>query len=261
MSEEIVPRKNAPRPDLDWLMIEGEWRAGIKPIKQLAREYNVHEKTIRDRATRYKWERDINERIKQRAQELTYNEMLMDDKADDNPRLIPASPKHSAILDPRSEEEDEIVEAIAWKHAGIVAKSKKRIDRLQGIVESMFEELAAQAMTAEQIQGIGELVAIIDSQDDMAPDPVRLQKQINAFKKTLHLGSRADIVKKLAESLKTLTGLERQAWGLSDNANGDSDIPKTPVELSNNDAARRVAFLLANAVRRKGDTNDPPIQQ
>ena len=43
------------------------------------------------------------------------------------------------------------------------------------------------------------------------------------YKKVIATPSRIDSFKKLSESLKTLTGLERQAFGMADNSNGDAD--------------------------------------
>lgn len=64
------------------------------------------------------------------------------------------------------------------------------------------------------------------------------------------LGARIDGIKKLTDSLKTLVGLERQAYGMADNANGEADKPEDkPAAEMNTDVARRIAFVLTNAAR------------
>ena len=46
------------------------------------------------------------------------------------------------------------------------------------------------------------------------------------YRKVIDTPSRVDSTKKLSDTLKNLIGLERQAWNMADNANGDADAPK-----------------------------------
>lgn len=62
------------------------------------------------------------------------------------------------------------------------------------------------------------------------------------------LGERARILKALSETEKILVALERQAYGI-DNANGEADKPAEVPPMSNNEAARRVAFMLLSATK------------
>ena len=43
---------------VDWLAIEGEYRAGKKSVRAIAAEYDVSDKAIRNHAKKYGWERD-----------------------------------------------------------------------------------------------------------------------------------------------------------------------------------------------------------
>lgn len=256
--------RGKPRDDIDWVLLEGEYRAGLSNNYQLAARYSCSEGAIRLRAKRYGWTRDIKGALNDRVQVLTNLDSIEKAQQSVASHRDPDAVTVGKVGLRRDAErraadqrgEDAIIEAIAQKQAGIIQKSKARIGRLQSIVEGMFEELVAQSMTPEQLARVADLVALVESQDQMAPDPSRMAKQVKAFKQLLALGSRADIVRKLAESLKTLTGLERQAHGINDNANGDGDQPTNPVESpSMNDAARRVAFLIANAARNKAKEN------
>lgn len=100
----------------------------------------------------------------------------------------------------------------------------------------MLTELEAESNNPELFAEIAEILA--------APDD-RGQDRLNeAYRKAISLPQRIDGVKKLAETLKTLIGLERQAFGIADNAEGDK--PKeTPAEDSPTQAARKIAFALA----------------
>lgn len=46
------------RMEVDWLAIEGEYRAGQKPVTAIAKEHGVSEGTIRARAKKKGWARD-----------------------------------------------------------------------------------------------------------------------------------------------------------------------------------------------------------
>lgn len=48
----------AKKPVVDWLAIEGEYRAGKKPVNALAKEHGITEGTIRARAKKNGWARD-----------------------------------------------------------------------------------------------------------------------------------------------------------------------------------------------------------
>lgn len=236
-----------PRLDVDWIMLEGEYRAGLLPVKQLARLYDVEETSIRYRAKRYGWTRNVKEKIKKRTQEINAEKNAEQCQGLDGEQALTYRQHFNQHLD-SPYDEDALVEAVAQHQAEIIEQSKRRIHKLQTTVESMFEELARQSLSTEQLQGLAEMVALAETQEDLYADPARVQKLVNGFKKTLALGNRADIAKKLADSLKVLIGLERQAHGISDNANGDGDTPEIPVDsMSTNEAARRVAFLLTKA--------------
>lgn len=56
---------------IDWELIEREYRAGIKTLRQMAEEHGVSHVTIAQRAKRYSWERDLQEKIQQAAKNKT----------------------------------------------------------------------------------------------------------------------------------------------------------------------------------------------
>lgn len=60
------------------------------------------------------------------------------------------------------------------------------------------------------------------------------------------LPHKVDCLKKLTETLKIAIGLSMQAYGMADNSNGAADAPTEPT-MSDNEIARRVAFVMARA--------------
>lgn len=57
--------------NIDWELIEREYRAGIKTLRQMADEHGVSHVTIAQRAKRYGWQRDLQEKIQQAAKNKT----------------------------------------------------------------------------------------------------------------------------------------------------------------------------------------------
>jgi hypothetical protein len=77
----------------------------------------------------------------------------------------------------------------------------------------------------------------------------KMKKRLDGQKRG-ELGKQVGVLKSLVEIEKTLVGLERQAFGIADNAEGDT--PAKPAdELSTLEAARKVAFVLAQGSRLK----------
>jgi len=58
----------------DWRVIEIDYRAGIKALRQIASENGITEAAIRKRAKRDDWTRDLSERIQAKAVELVRKE-------------------------------------------------------------------------------------------------------------------------------------------------------------------------------------------
>jgi hypothetical protein len=70
------------------------------------------------------------------------------------------------------------------------------------------------------------------------------------------LGERVDIAKKMADILKVLTGLERQAYNLDAIDAQPNSAPALPDKpLSPNDVARRIAFVLAKGLKHSASTD------
>lgn len=55
---------------VDWELIERDYRAGLKTIRQIGEEHGVSHTAIQKRAKKDEWTRDIAERVQQRARDL-----------------------------------------------------------------------------------------------------------------------------------------------------------------------------------------------
>ena len=69
MTEEKKPKsKYAPKDDVDWGAVERHYRAGVKPVAEISREYGVSRPAIEKRADKEGWVRDLSKKIEAATQ-------------------------------------------------------------------------------------------------------------------------------------------------------------------------------------------------
>jgi hypothetical protein len=71
---------------IDWELVERDYRAGIKTLRQIAEEHGVSHVAIQKRAKKELWSRDLTQKVQQRANELVTkalvtNEVTKEQKA------------------------------------------------------------------------------------------------------------------------------------------------------------------------------------
>lgn len=221
-----MTKAKAKKPESDWSLIEADYRAGIKTLRQIASEHDITEGAIRKRAKKEEWSRDLSERIRQQADDLVRKEAVRTEVR--NESRVP---------------EKEIVRANADMQAGAIIAHRKDIQRYRNLCQALLAQLEAETGEPELFSQIGELLA--------APDDKGMDKLNEAYHKAISLPSRIDGVKKLAETLKTLIALERQAFGIDDRAGAED--PNAPDPKAGNrdliESARAIAFTLARAAK------------
>lgn len=209
--------------EIQWGLLEADWVAGIKTTRQLAADYlastgkRISHEGIRKHFDEIGLKRDLQGKIKQRAQELVDRQLT-----------------EGQIRLPKVTEK-QIIEVAAKNQAEIILRHRTDIQRYKNIASNLIAELEATTQNVKLFEELGE---IMRQEDDKGVDRMN-----DAYQKVTALPGRSAVMKQLAEVLKILIGLERQAFGLSDNANGEADKPKEP-EIPATEAARRVAFLL-----------------
>lgn len=183
----------SPRKDVDWTGIENAYRAGIQSIRQIAHEYGVTDKAIRNRAKKFKWTRDLAPRVRQRAKELV--------RAD--------SPQSSRAR--TKADDEEAVEQEAKVAADVLRTHRKDIAQGRTLVINLFQELHTENTQLDELHD-----AILD---ETAAD--RDKKRRNAMLKAISLPARAGVMRDLAGALSRLIPLERTAFSLDEEGSKD----------------------------------------
>jgi hypothetical protein len=202
-----------------WNEIEAEYRAGIKSNVAIANEYEVSEGAIRKRAKKEDWVKDLGAQIKSKADSLVRAQAVREE--------VRASTAVS---------EKEIIEANATMQANKILEHRTDIQRYRALASKLVTELELTSDNQELFEKLGEL--LIDTTDDQDTGQA---KRLEALNKAMSMSSRIDSLKKLAETLKVLIGLEREAFGLN------NEPTEKPKELSHAELDDKLSKLLRKA--------------
>jgi hypothetical protein len=194
---------------VDWEAVEMQYRAGIRSLKDIGREFGVSDAGIIKRAKRDSWERDLKAKIQAKAD------------AKVSAALVSAEVSAEAKLT-----EALVIETESTVQARIRLGHRKDIGRYRALALQLVGELEHQTDSGELYAQLFELLTDLeaDSEDSSAAAKERQRKRREAFERAMSLGGRTKTMKDLADTLKTLVGLEREAFGLETAAAGDGSF-------------------------------------
>jgi hypothetical protein len=171
----------------DWKVIEGEFRAGQLSIREIAKNHCITESAIRKKMKALGIERDLTQKVQDRFRsELVRTQVRTADR----------------------ESEEQIVDQAAANAVGIVRCHRIRIGRAHKVVDTLLSQLTIAAVLREEIED----QIFEETKDDQSPN--RQSMMLRAISLPTH----ASVVQKLSNALKTLIGLERQAYNIMDEA-------------------------------------------
>lgn len=182
------------RKTIDWDAIELAYRSGVLSTREIGAQHDVSHTLINRKAKADNWDRDLSAKIKAKADAIVS--------------------KAGVSSEVSTETEKQTIAANADLVAGVQLSQRKDIQRSRKMVMSLLDELEFQTDNMELLHQLGELLH--------KPDDKGIDKRNELFNKVISLSSRSGTMKSLAESLKTMVGLERQAFGIDDNKAADS---------------------------------------
>jgi hypothetical protein len=174
----------------DWERIEADYRAGLLSVREIAASEGISHTAINKRAKAERWERDLSKRIQAKANALV------------SKREVSKTVSTETAVSERV-----IVEANAEVIAGIRMAHRSDIQRCRRLAMSMLEELEVQTTDLELFHELGELLR---SEDDKGQD-----RRNDIYNKVISSAGRIDSMKKLAETLKVLSAMEREAYSIA----------------------------------------------
>jgi transposase-like protein len=186
------------RHKIDWEKMEKDWRAGIKTVTELAREYGVSHVAIIKHWRKAGVERDLSARIRDKTKSLVA-------------RMAAASTVGNQAA------EEEIINLNAAMQRDIILEHRTQIKRCRKLCMSLIDELEQASQRAKLRPA--EAAAAADGDDDAEPK----KRGRGARGDGLDMPSRVDSMRKLADTLKTLIALEREAFGIDDRRESDGN--------------------------------------
>jgi len=194
----------------DWERIEQLFRAGVLSLREIAAACpGSNHVAIARRAKKHGWVQDLSAKIKAKANDLVTRQGVTADVTAE--RAV----TDRAVIEVNAQ----AIANIRMAHRGDISRGRrltnKLLDELEGLTDNrhLFEEL-------------GELMR---SEDDNGQD-----KRNDLYQKIIDLPGRSKTMKEMAETLKTLISLERQAYDLDTKSGGNDadELSKLMDELS-----------------------------
>ncbi|ELO3583123.1 hypothetical protein R6Z41_001486 [Salmonella enterica] len=190
----------------DWEAIETAYRAGVMSLREIASYHGISEGAIRKRAKRDDWSRDLNARIQQKADDLVRKQEV-----------------RKTVRTKTELTERVLIEATAEVIASVRMEHRGDIRRARELTNTLFDELGAQCADVVALEQLGDIM--------FDPDDKGRDRLNETYQKVISLPSRVKSLKDLSDSLKTLIGLEREAWSIG----AVSEPEKTPLPGKNTD--------------------------
>jgi predicted house-cleaning noncanonical NTP pyrophosphatase (MazG superfamily) len=184
---------------VDWAVIEKDYRAGVKSNRQMADEHSISETAIRKRAAKYEWKKDLANKIRERAKELVRTQEV----------------RTEVRTEQDVAEDAEIIETNAKMQADVVISHRKDIQRTRSLAAKLLSEVEHVTDNQDLFEQLGELLIDTSPRENGKVDQNEF-KRMEALNRVLDMSGRIDSCKKLSETLKTLIGLEREAFSIDE---------------------------------------------
>lgn len=174
---------------IDWEKIELDYRAGIKTLRQIADEHSITHTSVRKKAEKEGWDRDLSARIEKKAE-----------------ILVSKSEVSKEVSNQKKVSEKQIIDANAQAILEVRLSHRKDINKAKNLMNALLDELDSQTIERELYQQLGELLR----QDDEKG----IDKLNDFYHKVISTPSRVQSMQRLADTMKTLITLEREAFNI-----------------------------------------------
>ncbi len=201
-----------------WIEIRKLYHAGQLSVSEIGRQFSVSETAIRRMAKKYGWQRDLAPRVNQevRLRLVVEDEKKADgssgssESTDSNQevRTERALEPHPLAVPLTPEQEQQAVQQAAAVGVEAVRRHRKDLRTGFALVDKLMNELNDSTDHTESIR------EMIESEDNL--------KRRIAMLRAVSLPQRAGVMRDLAMAISRLMPLERQAFNLDENPDGET---------------------------------------
>ena len=182
----------------DWGEIERLYRADLRTFAQLATDFGVADSTVRRRAKKGGWKRDLKNRIKERANAIVQERAV------------------SSLASDQVARDDMTIEENAQLTANVRMSHRADINAARSLSMLLLDDLKAQIGADNRARLEDLFIAALKAN---ATD----ESALEAFERVTSVSSHIKSMKEWSEVATKLITLERQAYGLD-------DIDSSPVD-------------------------------
>lgn len=189
------------RSQVDWDLIEKDYRAGVKTLRQMAGEHGISHVAINKRAKVDGWTRDLAAKIHQKAQELVTKQ-----------QVTSSVTKESRVTD------REIVEANATAIAAADLTNRKDVILGINISRGHLEELAAMSEPGfrERLEWLGQMMDQSGKDEETGRE---VKDKLNElYQYIISLSGRIKMAKDAAASIGVYIPMQRKILKLDEDA-------------------------------------------
>ena len=197
----------------DWIKIEVDFRAGMKPLRQIAEENGVSHVAVSKRAKKLEWSRDLAAKIKAQA-DIKVNKAVVTKSVNKAETLV----TEKSVIEANAE----VQFRIRMEHRTDIGRNRKLFGALLGELEDATEPEGKRLL--EELMQLMTKPEEDADEEELKEAGKRAARMRALFNKTLDMSGRIDSAKKLAEMLERLIKMEREAFGIDDTEKGDSGI-------------------------------------
>lgn len=208
---DVEPRepKKAKREPVNWAKVEPHYRAGIRSLKELGKEFGCSDAAIVKHAAKAGWVRDLGAQVRAKAD-----------------AKVSAAAVSAEVSVANRIQESVVVEAESQLQFQVRMTHRKDIARSRDLMSSLMSELEQQTANLEDFERLGELL----DETDVNSNGKVIKDTLNAiYQKVISTPGRVDAAKKLVEILEKTIRLEREAFGI-DNGDREKDSVETFLE-------------------------------
>lgn len=176
---------------IDWEAVERDYRAGILSVREIGLANGCTHTAINKRAKAEGWARDLKAKIKAKAEALVSKREVSKE-----------------VSSKAAETERQIIDANAEAIVSIRMGHRNDIRRSRALTNKLLEELEGLTDNRELFEQLGELMH--------SPDDKGMDRLNDLYRKVVELPNRTKVMKELADTLRILIALERQAYNLDE---------------------------------------------
>lgn len=188
------------RAKVDWDALEPHYRAGVRTVAAIAAEFGCTDVAVVKHAKKFGWTRNLKAKIEAKAQAKIAAALVAE--------VNPQARMSEAVR----------VEVEAEVQARILQSQRADIVRYRDLGMQMFAELQMQTTAPDVLYQLAAQTVELDEPDD--PPDVKKQRaaerqmRVDLIGKAVALPSRVSSYKAMAEALRIVVLLQRQAIGL-----------------------------------------------